>query len=252
MPHTRIWDETLPPNSQAAAQGALRIRDMKVDITERMAIDHYWDVDVNTDGWHKQVTLPELGADPVAAVNHGIVYTKDVAGTTHLFFRANDGTVRQLTGAISNTTIPWASITGIPAFVAFLDGLVDPNVNAFLRWNDSLGDFDFVAAGGISADYGGFVDGSAGAGVTAVFNPAASGWSVSRVGVGRFTVTHNLALAAVTDLAIVANVRLNAGGTDDRYCTITAETANAFDVLVNDVGAGAVDDDFYFHAKRLV
>jgi len=42
--------------------------------------------------------LKELGADPTTAANQGAIYTKDVAGATQLFYRADSsGTVYQLT-----------------------------------------------------------------------------------------------------------------------------------------------------------
>ncbi len=51
-------------------------------------------------GGSNQIELGERGSDPATAANIGAVYTKDVAGTTQLFFRADSsGTVTQLTGA---------------------------------------------------------------------------------------------------------------------------------------------------------
>jgi hypothetical protein len=218
MPHTRIWDETAPANSQAIAQGAQRIREMKVDITERMAIDHVWDESVNTDGRHKQVTMLELGADPAApAANYGVVYTKDVTGTTHLFFRANDGTVRQITGAISNTTLPWASLTGVPAFVAFLEGEVDPGVNSYLIWDDTAGDFAFLTIP-LASSYGGNVD-SAGVDVG-----LPTGWTSSFAS-PTYTVTHNLGFASGEDYS-VAGTAIGVGGHINFQ--LEAKNANTF------------------------
>ena len=99
--------------------------------------------------------------------------------------------------------------------------------------------------------YAGFGDGT-GAGVTMTFNAAAAAWSGARTAQGRYTITHNLGLAAVTDLAITATARIGAGGTDDRFANVTNETANAFEIDITDVGTGLQDDDFYFHATRLV
>lgn len=100
--------------------------------------------------------------------------------------------------------------------------------------------------------YAGFCDGSAGAAVSIKTNTAATGWTVAHAGAGLFTVTHNLGLAAATDLAVSATVRLSAGGTNDRACEITNETTNAFDVNIWDAGTGNADEDFYFQATRLV
>lgn len=99
--------------------------------------------------------------------------------------------------------------------------------------------------------YAGFVDGT-GAGASITPNTAAAAWTVARTAQGRYTVTHNLGLAAPTNLAIVATARLGAGGSDDRYANVTNETNDAFEVDITDTGAGLVDDDFYFHATRLV
>lgn len=110
---------------------------------------------------------------------------------------------------------------------------------------------DAPLAAGQGVLYAGFCTGSAGAGVAITPNSAATGWTVAQAATGRFTVTHNLGLSAATDLAVTANVRISAGGTDDRFCNITNETVNSFQVSVVDAGAGAADDDFYFTATRL-
>ena len=95
---TRTWDssyEASPPDSQAASQGATRIREVKLDIRERLAVDHSMDGDAN-DGAHNKATLLEQSADPTAAANTGFVYTKDVDGTTELFYQDSSGNVAQI------------------------------------------------------------------------------------------------------------------------------------------------------------
>jgi hypothetical protein len=144
-----------------------------------------------------------------------------------------DGKGQSLAGAGGLTILP--GYKGI---------LVKVNTNTWTLLTDS------PVTTGQGVLYAGFADASAVG--SSVMNTAAAGWTVSNPGVGQFTVTHNLGLAAATDLAITATVRLSAGGTDDRYCLVTNETVNAFTVLVLDQGAGAVDDDFYFQATRLV
>lgn len=99
--------------------------------------------------------------------------------------------------------------------------------------------------------YAGYGNGSA-VGVAMTFNTAAGSWSAARTAAGRYTITHNLGLGAATDLAVNVTARIGAGGTDDRYANISDEGANSFVVNVQDVGAGLVDDDFYFTATRLV
>lgn len=54
MPFTRTWDatyETQPADSEGAKLGASRIRELKSDISERMAVEHSWAGDAN-DGKH--------------------------------------------------------------------------------------------------------------------------------------------------------------------------------------------------------
>lgn len=172
----------------------------------------------------------------------------------------------------------WDALSNIPELVDQIASLPDPGFDAFLVWDNAIDEIaalerlaenipydngssgltatdvqaaiDEVAAGTIP--YAGYIKGSLGASVTSVFNSIASTWTVAQQATGRFRITHSLGLSAVTDLAVTASARLSAGATDDRYCTVTNENANYFEVLVNDVGSGQVNDDFYFHAVRLV
>ena len=91
--------------------------------------------------------------------------------------------------------------------------------------------------------YAGYVD----AAVAAEQLPA--GWTVSLAG-ATFTVTHNLGLASAVDLSVTATAVLAAG--DDRFATVVNQTVNAFDIIVVDVGAGAIANAFSFLAKKNV
>lgn len=100
MPHTRNWNaayEAIPADPAAAAQGANRIRDLKLDIRERFDLDHIMDEDTTDDGRHRHVCLVEQGSDPGNLANKGFLYTKDVSGVTELFYEDNSGDVLQLT-----------------------------------------------------------------------------------------------------------------------------------------------------------
>lgn len=240
MPHTRIWDETNPPNSQAAALGATRIRDMKVDITERMAIDHYWDVDQNTDGWHKKVTLPET-TDPAAVANQGFVYTKDNGGITDLYYRDSAGTIYRLSGALDGVTLDWDQLTDIPGMILDIEGLADPGADSYLIWNDAGGQLEFLPITG-SAIFAGYSDSV----IAAPQLPA--GWSIAHPALGQYTITHNLALATVNDLSIVAQIK-NTG--DDDFINVDPGT-NSFDVYITDSGSGAANKSFFFIATSNV
>ncbi len=100
MPHTRTWDaayETTPPNTQNVSQGAQRIRELKVDIRERLDLDHVMDDDDTNDGRHRLVSLIEQASDPGNLANQHLIYSKDVAGVTEIFFRDDSGDIQQIT-----------------------------------------------------------------------------------------------------------------------------------------------------------
>ncbi len=101
MAHTRTWNaalEAIPPNTQAASQGADRIRDFKLDFRERFELDHVMD-ETNDDGYHKQVTLEEQASSPGNLANKGILFTKDVGSETELFYIDAGGNEFQITDA---------------------------------------------------------------------------------------------------------------------------------------------------------
>lgn len=100
MAHSRTWAtyEAKPSGSDNANQGDDEIRATKVDIRERMAIDHEWNVSTAADGRHLKVTL-KGGADAVAVAAYGIVYVKEVGGIPELFFIDDESNIVQLTSA---------------------------------------------------------------------------------------------------------------------------------------------------------
>jgi len=53
MPATRAWDESKPAGTDYVSAGDDEIRATKVDIRERLAIEHIWGVNVTDDGLHK-------------------------------------------------------------------------------------------------------------------------------------------------------------------------------------------------------
>lgn len=102
MAFTDTWNaafEALPADNEVLSQGAERIRDHKLAVRERLAVDHSWAGDAD-DGKHSKVTLPEQGSDPTNIANTGIVYTKDDgSGNTELYYVDEGGNVTQITGA---------------------------------------------------------------------------------------------------------------------------------------------------------
>ena len=97
MSHTRDWNESLPAGSDVISHGDDEIRATKLDIRERMAVDHIWNDSTTTDGYHKKVTLKEQSSDPTTLTDYGILYTKDVNGITELFYKDSSGNIKQLT-----------------------------------------------------------------------------------------------------------------------------------------------------------
>lgn len=105
---TDTWDatfETLPPDSEALAQGAGRIRTLKLALSERWEVDHSWAGDAH-DGKHKQVTLRVAAGDPTLDTGDGGLYTKAVSGTNHLHFKDSAGSVHQLTAGLGGALMP--------------------------------------------------------------------------------------------------------------------------------------------------
>lgn len=97
---TRTWNgayEASPANTQAAAQGAQRIRELKIDIRERMEVDHIYGTGSVDEGAHNFVHLKEQGSAPGGAADYGVMYSKDVSGVTELFYKDSAGTETQIT-----------------------------------------------------------------------------------------------------------------------------------------------------------
>jgi len=116
--NTRTWNasyELLPADGDNISAGATRIRNLKTDIRERMAHDHYMAV-AGTDadhGEHKQSTYRTGDYTCAGTANKGTVYTKDVSAKAELFYCDEDGDEVQMTtgGAVypfpSGTTMPF-------------------------------------------------------------------------------------------------------------------------------------------------
>ena len=100
MVFARTWDtayEDTPPTSQAASQGATRIQELKVDIRERLDIDHKWAGDAE-DGEHEKVTLEQRSA-PANVTDKVIAYAKDFNSKAEFHIIDEDGNEVRLTQA---------------------------------------------------------------------------------------------------------------------------------------------------------
>lgn len=111
MPYTRTWNaayEASPAAGDLVSEGDDKIRNLKTDVRERLAKDHYMDI-TGTDadhGEHSKVTL-RTGSAPTLAADKIFLYAKDVSAKAELFCMDEDGDEVQLTaGGVMNGTIP--------------------------------------------------------------------------------------------------------------------------------------------------
>ena len=91
MTHSNAWSVTTPADTELAGEGDDELIKAKIDLKERIAVDHYMDgildpLEANCDGYHKKVTLHALSSDPTPPEGAGIVYTKLVDSIEELFF----------------------------------------------------------------------------------------------------------------------------------------------------------------------
>jgi len=109
MAHSRTFDKTDPANTDRAGLGAQEIREFKEDFEERFGVDHKiasgTASDVTAyDGYHSKLTMGAI-AEPTAASDLGIVYTKNVtvstATTADLHYINADTSAVQLTSGAS-------------------------------------------------------------------------------------------------------------------------------------------------------
>lgn len=57
MPHSNAWNESTPAGTDLVSSVDDFIRQMKLDVRERMALEHVWNVDTTSDGKHKAITI---------------------------------------------------------------------------------------------------------------------------------------------------------------------------------------------------
>ena len=88
--------EAAPAPTDAIRNGDDQIRDLKLGVRERLAVDHSWFGDSN-DGAHLMATLLTQLSDPAQTSLGGKLYTKNVGGIVELFYRDNTGQIVQLT-----------------------------------------------------------------------------------------------------------------------------------------------------------
>lgn len=67
MPVSNDWDETSPLGTDLAASIDDFMRGLKLDIRERMELQHYWGDSLTTDGKHKSIDIPSAAEGASAA-----------------------------------------------------------------------------------------------------------------------------------------------------------------------------------------
>lgn len=63
MPATNAWDETKPAGSDLASTIDNQTRQLKLDVRERLAVQHYWNDSLSTDGIHKEISITPAAAN---------------------------------------------------------------------------------------------------------------------------------------------------------------------------------------------
>jgi hypothetical protein len=162
---SEVWNvgfEGLPPDTENINLGAGRIRNLKLDIRQRMAIDHQWAGNA-FDGKHLQVQLPAIATPPALDASDGCVFASNPAGATELFYRDSSGNTVQLTlnGAVNSAV--FSAGTRLP----FHNGAPPPG------WVQITGYQDRVIR---------IVDDNSGTGV-------GGGWAISGIAVSTATLT---------------------------------------------------------------
>lgn len=102
MPYSTIWNgtyEASPTDYDYVSNGAEAIRVFKTGIRERLASDHYFDINgVDADhGEHTVITFHEPTTNPGYIANKGFIYTKDVDDVVELFFLDEVGNEVEIT-----------------------------------------------------------------------------------------------------------------------------------------------------------
>jgi len=115
--HTQSWNvafEAIPANTDDANEGAQRIRSLKRDIRERLAVDHEMELMANSataDGRHKKVTFVRQDSEPTNAASQGFLYTYNNTGSGDLHFMNENGATIRLSDTIN--TASGDGITGM-------------------------------------------------------------------------------------------------------------------------------------------
>lgn len=146
MPFTDTWNvsyEAIPADNEDIDLGANRIRDLKVAVRERLAVDHSWAGDAN-DGLHLHCEfVPQGGAPALVNAADGVVYTQSISGATELLYKDSAGRITQITarGGLGGTVAGNLQVGGSSLFVGEVDleGQLNVGGRTYFAANEDLG-----------------------------------------------------------------------------------------------------------------
>ena len=133
MGHTDDWDatfETKPDDDNYGYEIDDYLRELKLAIRERFAVDHYIAVAGTqaSHGEHLQISFYAPITKPTYAANKGFLYVKDVDDVLELHFLDEEGNELQITsgGGYKNVTQHYVVIGGSAGFASIvgLDGQI--------------------------------------------------------------------------------------------------------------------------------
>lgn len=138
---TVSWDETTPPDTRTTnpetlrSEGEERIRELKTQIRELIAVDHQMDYVASTStqdtdwGWHNTLGLYAQSSNPSAVSNSSILFSRTLSGVTEAFFIDENGNAQQITqngswtGGMTGEIRMWfGTLSSIPNGWALCDG----------------------------------------------------------------------------------------------------------------------------------
>jgi hypothetical protein len=122
MAHTRSWSDIRPAGTDLISAGDDTIREITVDIHERMAIDHIWASSLDHDGKHKKVTLiPDNNTTEIQSATAASTTGAGTSGIVDLAKVFNtSGVVEALKYRITKTLIG----AGSNYFAYYVDGTI--------------------------------------------------------------------------------------------------------------------------------
>jgi hypothetical protein len=108
-----VWHTTAPDGTKSVKENKSILQDNTDYIKTTMNIDHFWDIDSNHDGHHKEVQLLNQASNPTLLGSmNGVIFTKLLtSGVTEAFFKNSNGRTYQFTTTAADGHSPNLNIT---------------------------------------------------------------------------------------------------------------------------------------------